>query len=215
MQTLKESLKYHQWLKALENNNISVSEVRPLHLVHKENGELLFGFVHAEAQAPNGEKLLPVALIRGHFVSIVTVLIEQETKRRYLLLVRQYRIANGEYSYEHPAGMCDNNTDPFAVAVKEIAEETGLEVQKEQLRLLNDTLLYSSPGLLDEGGYLFSCEIELSASEIDSFRGKQTGAEGEREFISTFVCPIEEAMPLMSSITARLNLMMYLYPQTL
>jgi len=212
MQKLEDSLKYRQWLKALEENQISVKEVRPLHLVHKSNGELLFGFVHAEAHAPNGEKLLPIALIRGHFVSIVTVLIEKETQRRYLLIVRQYRIASGEYSYEHPAGMCDNQTDPFEVAIKEISEETGLQVERHQLKLLHDKLLYSSPGLLDEAGYLFACEIELSKSEIEGFHNKQTGAEGEREFISTFICPLEEAMPLMNSITSKLNLMMYLYP---
>lgn len=213
MQNLEDSLKYQQWRKVLEHNQITIDEVIPLHLIHKPNGELLFGLIAVKAKAPNGENLLPVALLRGHFVSIVTVFVEQETQKKYLLMVRQYRIANGEYSYEHPAGMCDSQTDPFAVAIKEIAEETGLQVEKSQLKLLNQELLFSSPGLLDEGGYFFACEITMSKAQIEAFHQKQTGAEGEREFISTHICPIEEAMPLMSSITSRLNLMMYLYPQ--
>lgn len=213
MQTLEESLKYQQWLKFLQENAISVREVKPLHLVHKPNGEIIFALIEVDAEDQKGEKLLPIALLRGHFVSIVTVLIEQETANKYLLLVRQYRIANGEYTYEHPAGMLDSQTDPWAVAIKEIEEETGLKVSKEQLRLLNQKLLYASPGLLDEGGYLFACEIEMPKNQIDELRDKITGAVGEREFIRTHICSIEEAIPLMSSLTAQLNLMLYLYPQ--
>lgn len=212
-QALENSLKYQQWLKSLQENNISVKEITPLHLIHKPNGELIFALLHADAQTSKGEKLLPIALLRGHFVSIVTVLIEKETGTKHLLLVRQYRIANGEYTYEHPAGMLDSQSDPWAVAIKEIEEETGLQVKKEQLRLLNGKLLYTSPGLLDEGGYLFACEIEMPKAQIDEFRGKTAGAEGEREFITTHICPIEEAVPLMSSLTAQINLMLYLYPQ--
>ncbi|MCS6795472.1 MAG: NUDIX hydrolase, partial [Raineya sp.] len=126
------------------------------------------------------------------------------------LLVRQYRIANGEYTYEHPAGMCDSSTDIWQVAIKEIEEETGLKVEKSQLRLLNEKPLYTSPGLLDEGGYLFACEIVMSRAEIEQLRNQKTGAEGEREFITTHICPIQEAFGLMSSLTAQLNLMMYL-----
>ena len=212
-QTLENSLKYQQWLQSLQENNILVKEIKPLHLVHKPNGEIIFALIAADAQDQKGEKLLPIALIRGHFVSIVTVLIEKETQQKYLLLVRQYRIANGEYTYEHPAGMLDSHTDPWAVAVKEIEEETGLQVKKEQLRLLNQKLLYTSPGLLDEAGYLFACEIEMSKAQIDEFRGKIAGAEGEREFITTHICSVEEAIPLMNSLTAQANLMLYLYPQ--
>ena len=213
MQTLEEALKYKQWLSSLQENGISLKEVKPLHLVHKPNGEIIFALIAANAEDKKGEKLLPIALLRGHFVSIVTVLIEKETKNKYLLLVRQYRIANGEYTYEHPAGMLDSQSDAWAVAVKEIEEETGLKVQKEQLRLLNEKLLYTSPGLLDEAGYLFACEIEMPKAQIDEFRGKIAGAEGEREFITTHICSIEEAIPLMSSLTAQLNLLLYLNPQ--
>ncbi|MCS6822530.1 MAG: NUDIX hydrolase [Microscillaceae bacterium] len=209
MEKLENSLKYRQWLKALESNNIIVNEVKPLHLVHKPNGELLFGLVHVDAQDSRGEKLLPIALIRGHFVSVLTVLIAAETQQKYLLLVRQYRIANGEYSYEHPAGMCDSQTDPYYVALKEVEEETGLKIEPKDLVLLNEKLLYSSPGLLDEGGYYFYCEIILPQAEIDRFSNKQTGAQSEREFITTYVCPIDQAPSLISSSVSMLNLLLY------
>ncbi|MDW8295775.1 MAG: NUDIX hydrolase [Raineya sp.] len=209
-QRLEDSLKYQEWLKTLQSNGIQVNKVEPLQLIYKSNGEIIFALLSVDAQDQYGEKLLPIVLLRGHFVSIATVLIEKETQEKYLLLVRQYRIANGEYTYEHPAGMCDSSTDIWQVAIKEIEEETGLKVEKSQLRLLNEKPLYTSPGLLDEGGYLFACEIVMSRAEIEQFRNRKTGAEGEREFITTHICPIQEAFGLMSSLTAQLNLMMYL-----
>ncbi len=210
-QKLEESLKYQQWLKTLQANGIVVNKVEPLQLIYKPNGEIIFALLSVDAQDKNGEKLLPIVLLRGHFVSIVTVLIEKETQEKFLLLVRQYRIANGEYTYEHPAGMCDSSTDIWQVALKELKEETGLKVEKSQLRLLNEKPFYTSPGLLDEGGFLFACEIEMSQKEMEQFRNKKTGSQGEREFITTHICSIQEAFGLMNSLTAQTNLWMYLY----
>ncbi len=210
MESLEESLKFRQWKASLVHHQIEVQKITPLHLVHKPNGELLFALVNIQGKAPNGESVLPVAMLRGYFVMVVTVLIEQETQQKYLLLVGQRRIANGALFYEHPAGMCDSETDPYEVALKEVKEETTLSVSREELVPLSDQLLYSSPGLLDEGGYFFYCEKKLSSTEIAAFQGKKTGAEGEREHIQTQVVPIEKAMEKMTNALARLSLYMYL-----
>jgi ADP-sugar diphosphatase len=209
MQKLEDSLKYRQWRQTLEANQIQIHHIEPLSITYKPNGEILFAKLKVQAQDNNGEKLLPIVLLRGHFVSVLTCLIEQESGNQYLLLVKQYRIANGAVSYEHPAGMCDSETDPLAVAVKEVKEETGLAVKPEQLVQLNQDLLFTSAGLLDEGGYFFYCEITLPKAEIDEFRNRKTGAEGESEFIHTFICPIGEAQPLMNSVASQLNLFLY------
>jgi len=210
MQKLEDSLKFKQWQERLEGQGIRINQTEALHLVHKPNGELLFALLRVDAQAPQGEKLLPVALLRGHFVSVLTLLYDREQHKAYLLLVKQYRIANGTYSYEHPAGMCDSQSDPYEVALKELEEESGLKIERSALGLLNQDLLYSSPGLLDEGGYFFYCEIVMSSAEIAAYQNKITGAVGEQEFIQTEVVPLQEAKALMSSAMARLNLYMYL-----
>lgn len=208
---LENSLKYRQWVETLQKNNIAISRVEPLNLIHKKSGELLFALLSIDAKAPNGEKLLPIALVRGHFVSVAVILIERETQEKYVLLVRQYRIASGEYTYEHPAGMCDSSTDIWQVAIKEIAEETGLQIEKSQLHLLNEKPLYTSPGLLDEGGYLFFCEIELSRTEIECLADQKVGVPAEKEFITTYVCKLDEAWQLMNNMTSYLNLLLYVH----
>lgn len=210
METLENSLKFRQWKALLESNGVVFKSIEPLELVHKPNGELLFALLRIDAHNPDGEKLLPVVLLRGHFVTVVTVLTEEESGQEYLLLVRQTRVSHGKRTFEHPAGMCDSTTDAFAVAVKEVSEETGLKIDRSQLRLLTPEMAYTSAGLLDEGGYIFACELRMPKAELDTFRNKTAGAENESEFIQTYICTIPEAMPLMDSVVSKLALFMYL-----
>ncbi|TAE68355.1 MAG: NUDIX hydrolase [Bacteroidetes bacterium] len=209
MEKLQDSLKYKQWVQTIEKNEINLKNVEELSISRKPNGEILFAKLKIDAYSKSGEKLLPIVLLRGHFVSVLTCLISKETQQKYLLLVKQFRIANGAISYEHPAGMCDNETNPLAVAVKEVKEETGLAIETTQLVQLNDKMLYTSAGLLDEGGYFFYCEVNLSQAEINAFQDKIAGAEGENEFIQTYICPIDEALPLMNSVASQLNYFLY------
>ncbi|MCS7074391.1 MAG: NUDIX hydrolase [Bacteroidia bacterium] len=209
MESLENSLKYQQWHKTLTQNGVTVQSIQELYSIRKKNGEILFSLIQIDAKDNTGTPLLPVVLLRGHFVSVLTCMIDQETGQRYLLLVKQIRVANGQITYEHPAGMCDNETDPWEVAIKEVKEETGLTVSKEQLVLLNDKLYYSSPGLLDEGGYFFACEIVTNLDFINQFQNKQTGAAGESEFIETCLIPYEEVLTYMNNSNAVLNYYLY------
>jgi len=209
MEHLEDSLKYRQWRSVLEANQIQIHSVEELSVTRKPNGEILFAKLKVHATNQDGEKLLPVVLLRGHFVSVLTCFTSAETGKQYLLMVKQHRIANGAVSYEHPAGMCDSEANPLAVAVKEVKEETGLEINASQLVQLNEDLLFTSAGLLDEGGYFFYCELTLPDAEIDKFRDKKSGAVGENEHINTHICPIDEALALINSVASQLNVFLY------
>ena len=210
MEKFEDSFKFKSWRNVLLKNQIKINSIKELHTVNKGNGEMLFTLVHIDAVDPDNHKLLPVVLIRGHFVSVVTCLIEKETGNKYFLLVKQRRVANGEIFYEHPAGMCDSEPDPWKVAVKEVGEETGLQITRDNLRLLHPDPLYSSAGLLDEAGYFFACDIPLSRKEIDTFRDKPAGAIDENEVIITHVCTLSEVFSLIRNTNGLLATYLYL-----
>ncbi len=209
MQMLQESLKYKIWRQSLADHGITVHGIRELKTIRKPNGEVIFALLEADAADPEGHPLLPAVLLRGHFVSVMTILVDRKTGEEFLLMVLQRRVGNGAVFYEHPAGMCDNETDPFDVAMKEVHEETGLIITRNDLHLLNAELLYSSPGLIDEAGYFFFCRIGLSRHEIDAFNERDTGDGGEHERIRTYVCPACEALSLMRNTNSLINWYLY------
>lgn len=204
MESLENSLKYRLWKESLLKNKVQIQSIQELNTIHKPNGEVLFGLVKIDAVDESNRKLLPIALLRGNFVQVIVCLIDKDTQQEYFLLVKQRRIADGEIHYEHVAGMCDSDTDLWKVAIKEVEEETGLKVQKSNLKLLNDKPLYSSPGLMDEAGYFFSCELELSHDDIQKFKDRTAGAD-EYEFITTYLASQGELFYLLKSISSYLG----------
>ncbi len=210
MEKFEDSFKFKSWRDVLLKHNIKINSIKELHTVNKGNGEMLFTLVHIDAVDPDNHKLLPVVLIRGHFVSVVTCLVEKETGNKYFLLVKQRRVANGDIFYEHPAGMCDSEPDPWKVAIKEVGEETGLQITRDNLRMLHPEPLYSSAGLLDEAGYFFACDIPLSREEIDTYRNKSAGAIDENEVIVTHVCTLSEVFTLIRNTNGLLATHLYL-----
>ncbi|MBP7281533.1 MAG: NUDIX hydrolase [Leptospiraceae bacterium] len=211
MEKFEDSFKFKSWRETLVKNKIQINSIKELHTVNKRNGEVLFTLVHIDAVDPDNHKLLPVVLIRGHFVVVVTCLVEKETGNKYFLLVKQRRVANGDIFYEHPAGMCDSEPDPWKVAVKEVGEETGLKITRDNLRLLHPDPLYSSAGLLDEAGFFFACDIPLSREEIDSYRDKSAGALDENEVIVTHVCTLADVFGLIRNTNGLLATHLYVH----
>ncbi len=209
MQDLKDSLKYQNWEKLLKENDVDLRTIEELYTVRKRNGEVLFSMIKMDAVGSNGEPLLPIALLRGHFVGVLVSLFNKKNGEEKFLMVSQRRVASGAYMLEHPAGMVDSTTDPFEVGITEVREETGIEITKDQLVLLNEQILYSSPGLIDEGGYFFGVRLEMTEAEIQQLNDNSQGHGTEGEFIQTKVLSREEAM--RESVVANALLHFYLW----
>ncbi len=210
MEKLEDSLKYKTWKNSLLQNGTKINSIEEISTIRKKSGEVLFALVKLDAVSEDGNKLMPTALLRGDFVTVLTVLIDKDSKEKFFLMVKQRRVANGAIFFEHPAGMCDSESDPFKVALKEVEEETGLKIKKENLKFLHKDRLYTSGGLLDEAGSFFSCEVELDKKEIEEFKDKQTGADGENEFITTCLLSEKEVFQNLKNTSGLLAMYMYL-----
>jgi len=109
-----------------------------------------------------------------------------------LILVRQFRIQahmNGQgWVIELAAGMLDDGEDPAEAAVREVAEETGYEVQ----RLQPVSTFLSAPGVMTERIHIFYAEVAGRARVA-------TGLDEEGEDIETLALTPDEVDAMLKS----------------
>lgn len=203
--------KVRDWLESIRTAGCTIHTVKPVHLFHKRNGELLFGLLQADITDPQGKKLHNILFLRGHACIIVPRIVNCETGESAFLMINQRRIGNGKLNLEFPAGMLDRNIDnPLQVACNELREETGLAVDPADLILLSDTLLYSSPGASDEGIYFYGCSISVSDKDYIAFNGRTIDNTYENEHIQVTLRSFEQAAAETISLQARLGLYLFL-----
>ncbi len=213
IERLEDARKYQVYRQTLIDNGLTVRAIRPLEIIRKGDGQVLFAFCDIDVETPDGRHLPHTVMLRGDYVSVLTCLIDEDSGERFVLLVRQRRVATGDFFYEHPAGMMDSDSDPVEVAIKEVREETGVQLSLEQVHQLHPNKQYTSPGLLDEAGYVFYAELTMSRQDINALDDNRFVSETETEDISTAVVPLEEAFELM--IHANGLLMLHLYREIL
>ncbi|GHB71552.1 NUDIX hydrolase [Persicitalea jodogahamensis] len=209
MEKLTDSHKYRLWRNKLESNGLDIQNIEEVYSRRNGQGEVLFSLLMTDATTPEGDKIPPICFLKGEVVCVLVCFIEAKTRKKYLLLVKQRRICDGGYSYEHPAGMLDSESDPAAVAAREVHEETGLEVTKEQLTRLLQHACYPSTGTSDEAMYFFYYEIELPKNQIMAYHEQNMGVESDHERITTHVVPFIEGHRLITNTNG--ILLDYLY----
>jgi len=208
-ETLQEAPKFTRWRRLLEESGLDVHGVEEIYTRHGHKGQVLFSTLLLDATTPEGDKMLPICFLKGVVVSVLVCLIDEATGEKYNLLVRQRRICNGDYIFEQVAGMLDNDDDIHEVAVREVAEETGIEIAAEQVILLNEEPLFPSTGTSDECMYFFYCELTLPREKIFSYHALETGLAEENERIYTHVATFPEAMKLIKNVNGLMNIHMY------
>ena len=117
-----------------------------------------------------------------------------------LLTSYEFRYPAGQFLLSPPAGLIDPEDaelkDPvLTAAVREIKEETGLDVKDTDRVFLVNPLLFSSPGMTDESNAL-ACAV-ISVKDTGSLT--QTGAVGSEKFDGFRLLTKEEAREILKS----------------
>ena len=205
-----EEPKVKVWKKNLTDAGCAVGEVKPLTLLNKPDGELLFALCDATVTDPQGHRLPQYVFIRGHTCIVITLVKNSVTGEERFLMIRQRRIGNGEVNLEFPAGMLDREVDAVRdVAVRELREETGLVVSPNDMRELHTGPLYSSPGASDEGIFYFGCIVSLSEADFNALDGRTAGNAADNEHITVALCTRDSAESETKSLQARLGLCLF------
>jgi len=208
--SFREEPKIAAWERKIISEGCIIRSITPLYLYYKPDGILLFALLSADIISPENKKLHPVLFIRGDACVIIPLIKNKNTGEEKFLMVQQRRIASGAICLEFPAGMLDENINAASdVALKELFEETGLNVTKNQLFPIIDRIVYSSPGGSDEGIYYFGLIISLSDEEYRSFEGRVAGKKTENEHITVTLKTKKEAEEQMTSIQGLLGLCLF------
>ncbi|GAB3273660.1 hypothetical protein GCM10027347_46190 [Larkinella harenae] len=209
-ESVVEAPKYRFWKQQAETNGLIIHKVDEYYVRRRHNGEVLFAMLEVDADTPEGDKIPPALFLKGHAVSVLVCLIDQETGEKYVVLVRQRRICDGSHTYEHPAGMVDASDDPAEVAAREVGEEIGLTVTPEELTKLMNRLCFPSTGTSDEAMHYYFVERKMPRAEILAFHHKDMGVASEFERITTVVTTLPEAHKLITNINGLLLHFLYL-----
>ena len=209
-ESLQDAPKFRFWKSQMEANGLKINAIKDFYIRRRHNGEVLFAMLEVDADTPEGDKIPPALFLKGHAVSMLVCLIDKDTRQKFIVLVKQRRIADGSQTYEHPAGMVDADDAPDEVAARELGEEIGLTVTADELTKLNARVWHPSTGTSDEGMHFFFLEKEMSRDEIMSFHLKNMGNQAEFERITSIVATLPEAHKLITNVNGLLLHFLYL-----
>ena len=198
------------WKQHVTDAGCTIKSLFPLHLLYRKNGDLLFALLKADVVSAEGTRLPDIVFIRGDACLIVPLMRNRDTGEERFLMIRQRRIGSGMMSLEFPAGMLDNEAgNPRGVAVRELAEETGILVLENKLFPLCDRKLFSSVGASDEGIFYFGCICDLDDTAFRELAGRECGNPDEQEHIQVALMTREEATAEASSGQVWLGLFLF------
>lgn len=209
-ESLKDAHKFKVWNSNLLANGLTIHKIEEIYIKHRHNGEVLFALVDVDASLPEGGKIPPICFVKGSAVSVLICMEAEDTGEKFLLLVKQRRICDGSITYEHAAGMIDKDDLPIEVAIREVEEETGLNVSSEQVKPLHTRPYYPSTATCDEAMYLFYCELKMPKAKIFALHNQNQGVAAEHVQIETCIVTISEALALITNTCSLLNIYMYL-----
>lgn len=210
MNDIRQEKKVLHWLETVKAAGSKVQSLECLSEIRKKDNSLLFALLDTKTVSPEGNPLPGIVFIRGHACVVVPCLRNRKTNEERFLIVKQHRIGNGQLTVEFPAGMLDESTDdPLGVAVRELEEETGLSVGREEIFKLSDGPLYSSPGATDEAIFFFGCIKEIDDEQFCAFKGKKCGNSHETEFITVELALQEEILTKCTSIQVMVGLYLF------
>ena len=94
---------------------------------------------------------------------IIFSILKEEDGTEKVVLIRQYRYPIDGYIYEFPAGLVDKGENFAQAAVRELKEETGLDLISIN-KIDSKDKLYLSPGMTDESVAFVYCLCDLNVA---------------------------------------------------
>ncbi len=195
--------KFNNWYYKCIDNNINIRSVK-IDAVTMFGPNIGFLYLTADSsviknkESEEMQQLPGVTFIRGDAVCCLFV-IKNTTNNTYnMVLVEQARVPISQRCLETPAGMLDGSNQFGGTMVKEIKEETKIDISGHEFMLKHQventyklpihTLMelgefFPSQGGCDEKLKVFAYVCEKTQKEIDEINNRITGEASEHEHI--------------------------------
>ncbi|CAN0841691.1 Nudix hydrolase 14, chloroplastic [Linum grandiflorum] len=176
------------------------------------------GFVKFKADIldkKTGTKVPGVVFARGPAVTVL-ILLDCEDKT-YAVLTEQVRVPTGKVVLELPAGMLDDDKGDFVgTAIREVEEETGIQLKLEDMVDLTAFLdpstgqrVIPSPGGCDEEISVFLYRGSVAKEVITQLQGKETGLRDRGEMIKVRVVDYDTLWRMTADAKALMAIALY------
>jgi ADP-sugar diphosphatase len=178
IQKIISSKKFIDYIKNLDTDILLIKSLKILNVYMFGKNVGFIGLeLDCSLKSHLDKKLPGYVFIRGKSVGILVLI-----NRKYMVLTKQFRIPVGKMMYEIPAGMLDESGDFIGVAAKELEEEIGVKIKKDELKYL--TSIFPSAGGCDEEIVIYLNELNLQEEEIEIMKTKTFGEENSDEVIT-------------------------------
>lgn len=176
------------------------------------------GFMKIATSATrHGTPVPGICFLRGGSVSMLVILhCEGE---EWVICTRQARVPVGAGALlELPAGMVDEAGELAGVAVKELKEEVGIILKKDDLTDMTELAwkgqymprgAHPSPGGSDEFIRFFLHKRSVTREQLDAMRGKATGNIEEGETIVLDLIPRKDLWKMTTDMKALSSMLLY------
>jgi 8-oxo-dGTP pyrophosphatase MutT (NUDIX family) len=204
MEIALKAPKFKNFVLEFNHAEISMTAIT-IRNVYPFGPNLGFAFLDCATKTRNGGKMLPGAVfLRGAAVAILVF--ARCNGMNYVLLTKQFRVPIGGFAIvEAVAGMMDEDKDPIGVAIKELQEESGIALKRDDLIHLCE--ITPSAGGCDEKIQCYATHaIEMSADKLAAIQEHVFGTGDETiRIVAEPFNTLEDATALIKYRDSKLN----------
>ena len=193
---------YKDWIQLVKKNKNTILKKKIIGCIVRNN-KIRSILVDTKIKTKNKQVFERSILIDKPGVIIIPIFYFKKTI--FTVLVKQFRICKGENTYEFPSGNAENKNLSLE-AIKELSEETNINLKKKDLKKLDSIQMITSTN--SSIAHYFYFEKNVNKKFLQLLENRKTGNQSENELITLKVFKVKDLYKLnIANIFAGLTML--------